>query len=215
MYCPRCGHQNDADSRFCSNCGATLPREGEPQKERTEKRPWRHRVAGLLGTTRAARLTTAGIAIALVVALIAFLTLNSDDDIPRDDYTVTADNQCVAAKQQLGAATKRSLTAGVTGPTGYAAAIVPILADWQRNFADLDVPTDRTDQATELNDALIELLIQAGALARLPGSSTSTTATEQAARVDAASQAVENAIADLNLADCEQLQVGVAPGEGG
>jgi hypothetical protein len=212
VYCPRCGHENKAGDRFCSNCGATLVHEEKVPKE---KRSWRERAAGLIGTTRAAQLTTAGIAIAIVVALIAFLTLNNDDDIPRDDYTVTADEMCVTAKQQIGTAANRSLTAGVTVPSGYAAAIVPIVADWQRNFSELDVPTDRTEEATSLNDALVQVLIEAGALARLPGAAPSSAATAQAARVDAASQEVENAVADLGLDDCEHLQVTAAPPSGG
>jgi hypothetical protein len=212
VYCPRCGHQNAPDSRFCSSCGADLPRAGEPAKE---KRSWRERLGALIGTTRAARVTTAGIAIAVVAAVIAFLALKTDDEIPRDDYTVTADEMCVAAKQQIAAAGSRGLAAGVTGPSGYAAAIVPPLAEWRQDFAALDVPTDRVEEATALNDTLIEVLIEAGALARLPSDASTSAAAEQAGRVDAASQQVEDAVGGLNLRDCEQLQVTAAPRSGG
>ena len=35
MSCPQCGHENPADARFCSNCGAALAAEAErPREER-------------------------------------------------------------------------------------------------------------------------------------------------------------------------------------
>jgi zinc-ribbon domain len=207
VYCPRCGHQNDPGDRFCSNCGNTLPGQEEAAKE---KRSWRDRFDSLIGTTRAARLTTAGIVTAIVVAVIAFLALGTND-IPRDDYTVTADDLCVAAKQEIGAAARESFTAGA-GPVGYAAAIVPIVADWRLNFTGLKVPDDRIDEARGLNDTLIEVLIQAGGLARLRGDSPPSTVATQAARVDAASSRVEDAIKDLALDNCEHLQISAPAG---
>jgi zinc ribbon protein len=204
VYCPRCGHENEPEDRFCSNCGSTLPREGEAPKEQREERSWHERVRSLIGTTRAAKLTTAGIVASVAIAVIAFLALKTND-IPRDDYTVTADDLCVAAKREIGVAANRALAGGP--PSSYAAAIVPIVADWRLNFATLEVPSDRADEAAQLNDALIEVAIQAGALARLPRSSPSNVVAAQAAQTDAASKQVEDAIKDLGLDNCEHLQI--------
>lgn len=32
MFCPRCGHPNLDDARFCSNCSTRLPQVNEPRK---------------------------------------------------------------------------------------------------------------------------------------------------------------------------------------
>jgi class 3 adenylate cyclase len=48
MTCPSCGHENAADARFCSNCGAVLV---EPQPERRERKVVTVLFADLVGST--------------------------------------------------------------------------------------------------------------------------------------------------------------------
>ncbi|HEX5713707.1 MAG TPA: zinc-ribbon domain-containing protein, partial [Solirubrobacterales bacterium] len=94
MHCPRCGTPNEPGDRYCSSCGAALEQAGE-SKQRTGGRD---RLDRLIGTTRRARIITAATAIALIVAIVAFIALEPEDDsIPRDSYTVAADQLCLDA----------------------------------------------------------------------------------------------------------------------
>ena len=205
MYCPRCGHENARGSHFCSNCGSNLPREGE---ERRERRSRRERIESLAGTTRAARLATAGTLVAIAVAIVAFLALNTNSEADRDQYTLTADAQCVDAKRQLAGAAQQHLAGGSPDAlTSYAEAIVSIVARWRADFETLD-PGEHTAEAARLNDALIQVLIQAGALARVARESGRQQAIAQAGRVDSASAEVESAIRALDLDECARLKIG-------
>ena len=100
MHCSRCGAQTEKGDRYCASCGATLKQETGP------KRSPRERFAALIGTSRRERLISGGIALALVVAIVAFFALptDEDDEVPQDDYTESADAICVQAKQQIIAA---------------------------------------------------------------------------------------------------------------
>ncbi len=91
------------------------------------------RIRRLIGTTRRARLITIGTALAIVVAIVAALSLpGNDDGIPRDSYTIAADRICVMAKKQIGAAGNRAL-ADVRNAAPVPPANTP--AAWSRSWA--------------------------------------------------------------------------------
>jgi hypothetical protein len=163
----------------------------------------------LVGKTRAARLATAGTLIAIAIAIVAFLSLDTDDGIPRDDYTLSAEALCLEAKEEIAAAaTGTAAASGTPAPGAYASEIVPIAANWREAVDGLQAPPDRSEPASELSAALLKVVIEAGALARHPASASEEELLAQAARVDAASGEVEAAIDALGLSECGEIAIG-------
>src|SRR5690242_14329725 len=127
MYCPRCGAENDEGSRYCASCGSALPRNeaGEHPRHEDDADPTSSAsstggtgsggIGGafgrIVGTTRKARLISAGIVVALVVAVVAFIALGSDDEktVPQDGLTKAMDANCVHHKVQIAKAQAEAL----------------------------------------------------------------------------------------------------------
>jgi hypothetical protein len=201
MYCSRCGTQNEPGDRFCSSCGASLQSGDE---ERAPQRSTRQRLTALIGTSRKARLTTLGTVAALVVAVIAFIVLKpaSEDsgEIPRDSYTIAADNLCVGAKKKIVAVEREALT----GESGDAALgnLVPVVSGWRGEFEAIRVPTDRVEQARHVSEALRQVEIQLAGLTLAAEEGDSKGAVASAKKVDEASAEVETAISELGLTHC-------------
>lgn len=208
MYCSRCGTQNEEGDRFCSSCGASLQ---AGDAEGTPPRPLRQRLIALVGTSRRAQLTTLGTVVALVVAVTAFIVLKPADEdngeIPRDSYTIAADNMCVAAKQKIVAVEREALGAKKGGDTALAG-LVPVISGWRGEFEAMRVPTDRVEQARHVAEALRQVEIQLAGLSLAAGEGGSTGAVASAKKVDEASSEVERAISELGLADCARRTIG-------
>jgi zinc-ribbon domain len=209
MYCPRCGAENQQGDRFCASCGAALPGTREARKRRS----FREWIAELVGTTPRARWLSAGTAAAIVVAVVAFLALKpSDDEIPRDGYTIAADRLCVQSKNEISAAAKRSLASNrPTDFVSYADRLVPLVAEWRSKFGALEVPEGRGDEAQDLDTALRDVEIESGTLARVAREGDRKQLIAQAQEVEQRTGAVESAIAALNLDHCAHLSVGPGP----
>lgn len=146
--------------------------------------------------------------LALLVAVIAFIALKPDDDtIPRDAYTVSADRLCLYAKRQIVAA-ERQARNGDTGT--LARELVPIVATWRAGFEGLAVPSDRAEQAQELEAALLEAEAKIGGLARVANRGSKGEIVASAEEADAASAGVEEAVASLGLSECASATVGLS-----
>jgi hypothetical protein len=130
-----------------------------------EKLSLRERIGRLIGTTRRARLLTAGTALAIVIAIVAAVAL-PDDEIPRDDYTVSADRICVKAKREIASARSRALADASEDPGEYPRDLVPIVAQWRADFGALEAPEDRVEEANRLDDALRAVEVGAAELAQ-------------------------------------------------
>ncbi len=205
MHCPRCGTPNEAGDRYCSSCGATLKAAPEPQQQASS----RQRLLQIVGTTRKARLITGGTVLALVVAVIAFIALEPEDDsIPRDGYTIAADQLCLAAKGEILAAERRASKGGDTA--AFAGELVPIVATWRSRVEALEVPSDRTGQAEALEGALLEAEAKIGGLARVAGDGSRREIVASAEEADAASGRVEVAVAELGLSECASATIGLS-----
>jgi zinc-ribbon domain len=206
VYCPRCGTPNESGDRFCSSCGAQLG-----TAEAAQRPSWRDRLSQLIGTTRKARLLTAATAVALVVAVVAFIALDpaDDDTIPRDGYTVAADEMCIAAKRQIVFAERRLLREGDT--RDVAEALLPIVAQWRSDFAALVVPEDRVEEARSLDRALRGVEFEIGGLARFADGGNRRQTLAQAKAADRAATRVEEAIAALGLSRCGRRTIGLTP----
>jgi hypothetical protein len=184
--------------RYCASCGAVLARAGEPS------RPVRERVRDLIGTTRRQRIVTgitAGLIVVAVVALIAtFITTEDVEEVPQDEYTLAAEEICLTSKQQVLAVLQEG-----SAPGPLARELVRIVAEWRAATNSLDVPADRTQLAAQLDTALREVEVQAGATA-----AASRTGDEQAllaavAATEKATEQVETAIDGLGLDLCGDI----------
>lgn len=205
MHCPRCGTPNEPGDRYCSSCGATLTTGKDGDRE---PKPTAERLRDLVGTTRTARLATIGTILAIVVAVIAFLALDSDEEtIPRDGYTVAADEICLQAKRQIVAAERRAASQG-QAVDGLATDLVPIIVNWRARFRDLTIPPDRLEQAEQLNVALLGAMAKIGGLARAENGGA---AARRAKEADLASAGVEEAIVGLGLSQCAAAEIGFTP----
>jgi hypothetical protein len=209
VHCPRCGAPTEEGAKYCAACGATLPGAGPEPPERT---PFRERIRRLVGTTRRAQWLTAATALAIAIAIAAFIVLPTNDDngTPQDAYTRAADATCVNEKQQIADAQRRALQGGPGGLSRYADDLVLIAADWRSALAGTSAPPDRADQAEELQSALREVEVQAGALARVAREGNRKAILAEANRVDESTARVESAIDELGLGRCANLSLGLA-----
>jgi len=211
VYCPRCGTPNEAGDRYCSACGAALGRD-EPAPQGASVR---ERIGRLAGTTRRARLATGATALAIVVAVVSFVALEpSDDETPRDGYTLAAERICLDAKRQIFAvgqsfrARRASESAGA-----FARSLLPAVTGWRLRFGEMGVPRDREEEAAQLVAALREVEVRIAQLARVAGAADPKRTAASAGRADEASTAVEEAVASLGLEECARVKLGFIPDE--
>jgi hypothetical protein len=179
----------------------------EPQQRRSS-RLWR-----LAGETRRARLLTAGTALALLVAIAAFIALRPSEDksIPRDAYTLAAEKVCLGAKSQIVAAEQAAVRAAAhRDQSSVARALVPIVATWRAEMGTLKTPDDRLELAEDLDRALREVEIQVSKLALVASSGDRGRILRQARRVDEETTGVEAAITALGLEECANQTIGFA-----
>jgi zinc-ribbon domain len=209
VYCPRCGAQNEPHDRYCSACGAGLRGDRGSEQSRSP----RERLAALIGTTRKARLLTAATALAIVVAIAAFIALDPDDDeIPRDGYTVAADQICLDSKRGIVAARLVfQRQPGAIDPGAFARTLVPVVGRWRAQLNELTVPLDRVVEAQALETALLEAEVRIAKLARIAARGGQEETLASARRADEASSAVEEAASDLGLDECANAAIGFTP----
>ena len=204
MYCPRCGTENQPENRFCVSCGSELAGDSK-----AKSLPPRERIARLVGTTPRARLLSAATALALLVAIAAFLALKpSEDDGARNtSFTRAADRICVEQMGTVAALEQQALQKGGQDVGAFASALVSVVAEWR--FAVQDLPASPLDAeaAHALDSALLDALIRAGALARVARTGSSGEIAEEARRVDEASVEVGHQIEQLGLDRCSELDV--------
>lgn len=202
MRCPRCGTVNAEGDRYCSSCGAQL---GGSDADAPPV-PARKRLSNLIGTTRKARLVTAGTIVAVIVAVIAFIALKPDQEgsIPYDAYTKEADELCVSSKQAI-VAVERQFGGD---PTVMARELVPVVGSWRTQLGALKPPSDRVELVQQLEAALVEVEAQIGGLARVAKTDGRRQAIAKANQADEASSAVERAVAALGLSHCAAATIG-------
>jgi hypothetical protein len=227
VFCPSCGAENEEGSRFCASCGRELPREAPAVEDSgdaqgaTGRSPtdatgkggggFRGTLTQIIGTTRKARLISAGIAIALIVVIAAFIALGSDKEttVPQDGLTKAMDAGCVHHKVEIAKAQAVAVnSADLAAVSTYANSVVRIAGAWRGELGRLGPPADRAELIENLRGALLETQIEAGALARSSRESDKPEVAAAAGRVDAATAKVEGAIQDLELERCSNLVFG-------
>jgi len=213
MYCPRCGAENEEGSRYCVSCGSALPRKSAARgpaeaNAHADSGGFGATLGRIVGTTRKARLVSAGIAVALVVAVVAFIVLgsNHESSIPQDGPTKAMDANCVHHKVELAKAQAQAINGGdLAAVSLYADTVVQVAGNWRIQLARFGAHPDRAEQVEALRAALLEVEIEAGALARSARERNKAELVAAASRVDIATRNVEAAIAELELEQCSQL----------
>jgi len=204
MYCPHCGAKNQEGNRYCTGCGSELPRSTGAS---TAPVSARERVKRLFGVTHRERLLSAATAGAIVIAAISFVALKPDDDITQDSFTRAVDRSCVAAKQRITALEIQVAQQQPPNVEAFSAALVSAVEEWRFSLQRLHPPQSHVEAVQSLDSALLDALIEAGALARVARKGTSAQIASQAQRVDNASARVNRAIEDLGLTSCSDLAV--------
>lgn len=212
MFCPRCGAENEKGSKYCVSCGTRLPQAEGEHRNSSGKRSFGERAGALIGRDRRTRLVTVGTLVAVLVAVIAFAALHSSEDegasADQDAYTRTLDAACVQHKGEVAAAQRKALGGGgLAAVSRYADATVPIVGEWRLELGRAPVPADHSDEVAALQAALLEVQIEAGALARVARESDRSEVAKVAARVDVATAHVEEAVNSLGLVRCGELVV--------
>jgi len=210
MYCPRCGAESKEGARYCASCGHELPgKEGASSASEGGDGGLRGSLERLVGRDRRTRILTLGTALALVVAVIAFFALDSDDEgeatVPQDALTRELDESCVQHKGEIAAAQREALAQG--GPTAYSESLVPIVGEWREELGQAAVPADRTVLVSDLDGGLLEVQIEAGTFARALREGNKAELTRAAGDLEAATENVEAAITNLELLRCSHLVI--------
>jgi hypothetical protein len=184
----------------------------EPRREVTT----RERIAGLVGTTRRARWITLATALAIAVAIVAFVTLPTDEQgIPRDDYTLAAEQICLDAKREMLATGRLARERdSSTATIEYARALLPAVIGWRLQLDELEVPADREEEAAALTAALNLAEARIASLSRIAEAGNRRRTLAAAAAADDASTRVEEAAAALGLEECAELRLGTVPEQG-
>jgi hypothetical protein len=92
-----------------------------------------------------------------------------------------------------------------SGPGDLARDLVPIVAEWRSAFNALDIPDDRTLLAAELDTALREVEVEAGAMAAASRAGDQRALGTRVASTQKATVQVETAIDQLGLEQCGDI----------
>jgi len=170
------------------------------------------RFRALIGRDRRTKKVTLGTLGAVLIAVVAFIALESADDeavnVPQDSYTRTLDASCAERKEEIAMAQGKALErGGLAAVSAYADALVPIVGEWRLELGRSPVPPDRSELVEALRRALLEVEIEAGALARVARETNPREVAQVAAQVDAATVNAEDAVDSLGLVRCGNLTV--------
>jgi hypothetical protein len=206
MFCPRCGAETDGSARYCAECGASLPRAGEPGEP---KRSIRARLAALVGRTRRERIITVSTAAVVAVAVAAFFALDTggDDDGGASGRVAVADIRaadaaCVEAKRTIRRSAAQALRSDGGSLEAYSGDFLRAVVEFRVEIRSLGGGPD----IDRLDRALREVAIEAGALSRVTREKPRA-AGSRAATLDAATAEVEAAIAELGLDGCAAVEL--------
>lgn len=210
MYCPHCGAENESHNRFCVNCGSSLSPGGDGSQPATFKQ----RVRMLIGTDRLTQMVTLGTIAALVIAVIAFLSLKTNEEgADESAYLQALDRSCVAEKERVIRLEEETLRQQPPDLQEFASVLVTIVAEWRADLESRPAPAEYAIKVQTLERSLLRILIEAGALARLAREETAAARlATQAKVVDEATGESNAAIEGLGLETCADLAV--SPGSG-
>jgi hypothetical protein len=200
VFCPRCGDENPDGVRYCSSCGSALPRlteEPEPAPAGGLRGRIAHRLRRLVGRTRRERVVSGVTVSLLVVAVVAFLVLDTpEEELPANPARDTLDQACVTAKAQVVEAA--NALAGTDGADAYSLGVVIAMQDLRDAATESGLP-----DVADLRTAAFDAAVAAGRFGRLareeaPGESLQEALTRSTDALTALSEPTE----DLGLDRC-------------
>jgi hypothetical protein len=206
MHCPRCGAKNREENRYCVGCGSALSGSAVDPAAQV---PFRERVTRLVGTTKRARLLSAATAMAILIAVGAFLALkpSAENSAVEDSFTRAADRTCVEEKRTIAALEEQTLRQSNPDTATFARALVSVVAEWHSNLKENPAPPIHSEAAAALDSALLDVLIRAGALARVAPDGKPSEIAAQAQLVDEASAKADRAIETFGLKRCASFGI--------
>lgn len=205
VFCPHCGAKNDAGNRFCVGCGSEL---AQGSRNAPGARSPRERIGAVLGTSRRARLTTAATAAAIVVAVAAFLTFEpSEDEAATGPFAHRLERVCVEKKGTIAALGRETVRQRPPDLATYAGALVAIVAEWRLALTEIPPPPEQAAEVRAFDMALLDVLIEAGALGRAVREGETADAVARAREIDLASARIDAAAENLRLEECANLSV--------
>lgn len=206
MYCPHCGAQNQVGNRYCVECGSALSqRDTSPSGLPV---PMRARLQRLLGTTRRARLLSAGTVVAAVLAVAAFVALKSGSEETQDPFMRSLDKACLEEKERIAAFERQAPSRSRASAATFATGLVSLVEEWRLNLAQIPVAPSHAADVHLLDTRLRDVLIEAGTLARVAREGKPQQIVSQAQSVDNATKRADQAIEDLGLSNCSAFKVG-------
>jgi hypothetical protein len=178
----------------------------------------RSRVGTLVGRTRRARIITAATVLALAVAVIAFIALDSGDNssepLHQNEYQQRADRICLDGKATL-VGVGRQLFTPPQPPDAFAkymAISAQTAMETRSKLAALDAPSDLQAEADALDASLVRLTAAARAAERAIRAASPSRIQVAAPRVESATTRTDEAAARLGLIRCAALRVRLRPG---
>jgi hypothetical protein len=212
MFCPHCGAENKEGNRYCVGCGSDLPASTDKPVTPAPPISRRQRIGRIAGTTRRAKLLSACTAVAILIAVIAFVVLKpASEDPGEDSFIRMLDKSCVTEKQTIAALERQTAQQQSAGLATFAGALVTIVEEWRSSLQESPPPPLHAEAVQALDSALLEVLIKAGALVRVTRTGSAAEVAASARAVDEASAKVEQAVANLKLSQCSDLSVGIQP----
>lgn len=203
VFCPRCGAESPDDVRYCSACGAELPKRRDDDRDGAEAGAGatrgervRARLRRLVGRSRKERVVSGITALLVVVAVVAFIRLDPAEDDETSAARDALDASCVAAKAQVVDAAN-----ALSGPGGagqYAVLVVVAMLDLRDAASASAVPGEQ-----DLEQAAFDAAVAAGRFGRVAREGGSQD--EVAAALEQSTDALDGLsrpTEDLELANC-------------
>lgn len=206
VYCPRCGAENQPGNRYCIECGSALSQAAAP----SSRLPVRARLKQLLGTTKRARLLSAGTILAAVLAVAAFVALKPGSGSTPDPFIRSLDKACLEEKGRIAALERGTRPRSPAGVAIFATSLVSLVEEWRLSLARSPTPASHVQDARLLDSRLREVLIEAGALARVARDGKPQQVVSQAQSVDNATKRADQTMEDLELSSCSAFKIGAA-----
>lgn len=206
MYCPRCGTENQSGNRYCVECGSALSQATTP----SSRLPLRARLRRLLGTTKRARLLSAGTVVVTALALAAFIALKSGSEEAQDPFMRSLDKTCLEEKERIAALEREAAPRSRASVVLFATSLVSVVEEWRLNLARSPTPSSHAQDARLLDSRLREVLIEAGTLARIARDRGPQQIVSQAQSVDQATKRADQTMEDLGLSSCSAFRIRAA-----
>jgi hypothetical protein len=204
VYCPRCGAENQSENRYCIECGSELSKAAAS----STGLPVRARLKRMFGSTRRARLLSAGTVVALALTIGAFIALKPSSESGQDAFIRSLDKACLEEKERIAALERQAAPRGPASVVTFATSLTSLVEEWRLNLARNPPPPSHARDVRVLDSRLREVLIEAGALARLARRGNPRQIVSGARSVDEATKNADRAMEELGLSGCSEFKIG-------